>query len=428
MSGRTPTSRRAVYLVAACALFVSAAILLYPHVAFEASVQGLRVWWQIVFPALLPFFVAAEVLMALGVVHFLGVLLEPLMRPLFDVPGVGAFALAMGLTGGYPIGARITANLRKQNLCNQIEGERLVSFTNTADPLFMAGAVAVGMFGVPSLGLTICAAHYISAVIVGVLLRFHGGPQPRRVPPQGKRENILSRALAELYRARQADGRPFGQVFGDTVRDSVNSMLLVGGFIIMFSVIIRVLTVAKVIELIAAPISFLLSPLGLDPTLVPAFVSGFFEITLGSELASKAAAPLLHRVVAVNAIIAWSGLSVLAQVSTMCTGTDIRMTPYVVTRILQAAISGVLTLVLMSPAGQRLARMVTPAFVARLASGQPSFLARLGASSLALGRILALMIAASLVVWFFRRTQLIVVRVKANRPSSFSSSAPRRRV
>ncbi|MBC7083992.1 MAG: sporulation integral membrane protein YlbJ [Firmicutes bacterium] len=427
MNGRTPTTRRAAYLMAACALFVTIAIIVYPDVAFEASVEGLRVWWEIVFPALLPFFIAAEVLMALGVVHFLGVLLEPLMRPVFDVPGVGAFAFAMGLTGGYPIGARITANLRKQNLCNQIEGERLVSFSNTADPLFMAGAVAVGMFSMPSLALTICGAHYISAVIVGVLLRLHGGSQSRRGLVQGRRENIFARALAELSRARQADGRPFGQLFGDTVRDSVNSMLLIGGFIIMFSVIIRVLTVAGVTQLMAAPISFALSPLGLDPTLVPAFVSGFFEITLGSELASKAAAPLLHRLVAANAIIAWSGLSVFAQVTTMCSGTDIRMAPYVMTRVAQAIISGAVTLVLMSPAGQGLARMVVPAFVARVTTERVSFLARLGASSAALARVLAFMTAVSLALWFLQRIRLIVMQVKVRRSPNPSSSVPRRR-
>ncbi len=426
MDGRTPITRRAAYLVAACALFVTAAIIVYPDVAFEASVEGLRVWWQIVFPALLPFFIAAEVLMALGVVHFLGVLLEPLMRPLFDVPGVGAFAFAMGLTGGYPIGARITANLRKQNLCNQIEGERLVSFTNTADPLFMAGAVAVGMFHISSLALTICGAHYISAVILGILLRLHGGPQLRRnLTQDGRRENIFARALSELYRARQADGRGLGQLFGDSVRDSVNSMLLIGGFIMMFSVIIRVLTVAGATQLIAAPITLVLGPLGLDPTLAPAFVSGFFEITLGSELASKAAAPLLHRLMAANAIIAWSGLSVFAQVTTMCAGTDIRMTPYMMSRVAQAVISGAMTLLLLSPAGQSLARMVVPVFVTQAASERVPFLVRLGASSAALARLLALMIAVSVVIWFLQRIRLIVVRVRA-KPTP-SSSAPRRR-
>lgn len=426
MTGRT-TTRRAAYFVAACALLVTIAIIVYPDVAFEASVEGLRVWWEVVFPALLPFFVASEALMALGVVHFLGVLLEPLMRPVFDVPGVGAFAFAMGLTGGYPIGARITANLRKQNLCNQIEGERLVSFTNTADPLFMAGAVAVGMFSVPSLGLTICGAHYISAVLVGVLLRLHGGPQVRRGPLDGRKENIFARALDELYRAREADGRTFGQLLGDTVRDSVNSMLLIGGFIIMFSVIIRVLAVARVTELLAAPLSLALSALGLDPALVPALVSGFFEITLGSELASKAAAPLIHRLVAANAIIAWSGLSVFAQVATMCSGTDIRMAPYITARVLQAVISGAITVLLMSPAGHGLARMVVPAFVARVSSERVPFITRLGVSFAALARVLALMIAASLAVWFLRRIRIIAMQVRTRRSPSPSSSVPRRR-
>ncbi|MCR4401914.1 MAG: sporulation integral membrane protein YlbJ [Firmicutes bacterium] len=425
MGGRA-TTRRATYLTAACAAVVTIAIIIHPDVAFEASVEGLRLWWEVVFPALLPFFIASEALMALGVVHFLGVLLEPLMRPMFDVPGVGAFAFAMGLTGGYPIGARITANLRKQDLCNRIEGERLVSFTNTADPLFMAGAVAVGMFGVPSLAPTICGAHYISAVIVGVLLRLHGGPQMRRGALDGRKENIFSRAFNELYRAREADGRTLGQLLGDTVRDSVNSMLLVGGFIIMFSVIIRVLTVARMTELLAVPLTVVLSPLGLDPALVPALVSGFFEITLGSELASKAAAPLIQRLVAANAIIAWSGLSVFAQVTTMCSGTDIRMAPYVAARVLQAAISAAVTILLMSPVGRTLAQLVVPAFVAQAPGGRVSFVTHIGVSFSAFARLLGLMIVVSLVIWSLRRIRVVTLRVKSR--TTPSSSVPRRRV
>ena len=139
------------------------------------------------------------------------------MRPVFDVPGVGAFALAMGITGGYPIGAKITASLRRKGLCNQIEGERLASFTNTADPLFMSGAVAVGMFQSPELGGIISGVHYISAVIVGILLRLHGRTGSLRVPERDVRTkgNLFKRAKEELDKARQADGRPVGQVFGD---------------------------------------------------------------------------------------------------------------------------------------------------------------------------------------------------------------------
>ena len=79
-----------------------------------SSIKGLDAWWSIVFPALLPFFIMSELLIGLGVVNFLGVLLEPVMRLLFNVPGAGAFVLAMGYTSGAPIGTLLTVNLRKK--------------------------------------------------------------------------------------------------------------------------------------------------------------------------------------------------------------------------------------------------------------------------------------------------------------------------
>ena len=99
-----------------------------------------------------------------GVVQFIGALLEPVMRPLFRIPGASAFAVALGLASGYPMGAKITAELRREELCTQIEAERLLCFANTAGPLFIAGAVSVGMFGRPDLAAVLFTAHYLSAL------------------------------------------------------------------------------------------------------------------------------------------------------------------------------------------------------------------------------------------------------------------------
>ena len=189
------------YSMAFLGICLTAAIAAYPEESFRASFNGLKIWWNIVLPALLPFFIAAEIMMGLGVVHFMGTLLEPVMRPIFKVPGVGAFALAMGLASGYPIGAKITSELRRDNLCSQIEAERLISISNTADPLFMIGAVAVGMFGMPQLGITIAGAHYLSSLLLGLLMRYHGasdGSEPSMTIPPSQ-ENILVKAFKELY-------------------------------------------------------------------------------------------------------------------------------------------------------------------------------------------------------------------------------------
>lgn len=57
--------------------------------------------------------------------------------------GSGAFALAMGITSGYPVGAKVASDLYKDKLCSKIEAERLISFTNSSGPLFVIGAIGV---------------------------------------------------------------------------------------------------------------------------------------------------------------------------------------------------------------------------------------------------------------------------------------------
>ena len=63
------------------------------------------------------------------------------MRPLFNVPGEGAYALLMGTISGYPVGAKVVTDLKEQGVCNDIECERLISFTNNSGPLFIVGLV-----------------------------------------------------------------------------------------------------------------------------------------------------------------------------------------------------------------------------------------------------------------------------------------------
>ncbi len=398
-------------MTAAVASAVTVAIIVFPEVSYRASLDGLRVWWDIVFPALLPFFIASDTLMGLGVVHFIGALLEPLMRPLFNVPGVGAFALAMGLASGYPIGARITARLRREGLCSRVEAERLVSFTNTADPLFMVAAVAVGMFRIPALGPVLALAHYISAILVGLVLKHYRRSEDGRtdLPPAHRREPLLSRAAHELYTARSQDNRSFGQLLGDSVRDSVGTLLLIGGCIMVFSVVVRVLDVFRITHIIAGPIVFLLAPLGISRDLVYALISGFFEITIGTEMASRAAAPVVQRAVAGSAIIAWSGLSVFAQAASMLFGTDVRMGVYFMARVLHAVLAALVGLALVS-CGPWAARQALTAMPGALATS--SFLAVMGRSCIYLTSIIGVLAIGSAVASLAAKTKVVVFRVR----------------
>ncbi|MDD4168852.1 MAG: sporulation integral membrane protein YlbJ [Desulfotomaculaceae bacterium] len=322
-------------------------MMFQPSIAFEGAVMGLKTWWNIVFPSLLPFFIASEMLMSFGVVHFMGVLLEPVMRPLFNIPGTGSFVMAVGYSSGYPIAAMVTSKLRLQGLCTRVEAERMVSMCNNSSPLFMLVAVAVGMFHNPALGWIIAGAHYLSNLTLGFALRFYARHDTEHIPgPPPRSKGLISHAVSQALQVQRRDNRPLGKIMGDAVRNAVTNLLNIGGFIILFAVIIRLLTNAGCIGAMAGWLSIFLLPLGFSPEILPALASGFFEMAIGSQVTSETAVPLLQQVVAVGMILAWSGLSVHAQVAGMISETDIRMTPFIISRVAHSLLAGLYTYII----------------------------------------------------------------------------------
>lgn len=336
-------------MLAFIAFFIAMALIRYPDQALEASIRGLNMWWEIVFPSLLPFFITAELLIGFGVVRFIGILCEPIMRPIFNVPGVGSFVWTMGMASGYPSGAKLTARLRQEGQLSRIEAERLVSFTNASNPLFIFGAISVGFFHDPKLGMLLAAAHYIGNAIVGLCMRFYKTGDKYR----SKHIKIgfsIKRAFQALHHTRIEDNRPFGKMFGDAVISSIQTLLMIGGFIIIFSVFNKLLFLIGITPIIAIGVGFLFNLLGFPTELGIPFISGLFEITLGSQMTSQVpVATLLQQVIIVSFVLAFNGFSVQAQVASILAETDIRFTPYFFARILHGIFASILALFLFKP-------------------------------------------------------------------------------
>lgn len=221
-----------------------------------------------------------------------------------------------------------------------------------------------------ALGKTMAIAHYIGAFLVGLTFRFYGYRDRNERRETVRTGNILGRAVDALVKARQEDGRPFGQMMGDAVNDSVKTLLMICGFIMLFSTIVKIVEVVGLYSLLAAPLSAIYTQLGISANLVKATINGLFEIDLGSVEAARASAGLLQRTAIAGAIIAWSGLSVHGQVASVLTGTDIRMRPYVLARLLHAVLAYGATLFLMRNVSPAILEMVPVATVMTALPGE----------------------------------------------------------
>lgn len=317
------------HLFTSLILLLTLFMLINPRETVTAASFGFNLWYTTVLPALFPFFVVAELLVSLRFVHLLGLWLEPVMRPLFNLPGSSSLVVVMGFTSGFPVGALLTRQLYEQNLLNDSEAERLVSFTNNCSPLFIIGAVGVGMFGSPTIGYWLAAGHYLSNLIVGLGLKYFRSGR-----------TVLTAINTSPIFPDPSDMDSVGKILGRSIHHAINNILAVGGFIVVFAVLTRMLSAWGVIDFIAARLVNIFAGLNLTYPLAYGLCMGFFEITLGSQAtAASTVTNFLPSLLVVSIILAFSGLSIIAQVMSILDGIPVRFWFYIRARIIQILLS-----------------------------------------------------------------------------------------
>ncbi|SDS20507.1 sporulation integral membrane protein YlbJ [Paenibacillaceae bacterium GAS479] len=348
-------------LTALIAVLLMLLMACFPAPVLESSLKGLSIWWDVLFPALFPFFVLSELMLGLGIVHFAGKLLDPFMRPVFRIPGSGGFVLAMGYLSGYPVGARLTSQLWDQRLINKVEGERLVAITTSSDPIFLIGAVSVGFFHQAAIAPVLAAAHYGGSLLIGLLMRFHGRDETTsdtaaenglgkstgaRSASRARSQRGLSAALKAMHVARQLDGRPFSVLIKDAIQSGLKLMIVVGGLVVLFSVVMELLRQTALLNLLEQALGLVFQAFGGSPTSATTIVNGLFEVTLGAKSAAETEAPLMHQTALAAWVLSWAGLSVHAQIASLLSHTGMRYRPFLIARFLHGLLAASLVYIL----------------------------------------------------------------------------------
>lgn len=322
-------------------LFLIIGIILFPQESIKSAKEGFSIWANVLIPSLLPFIIGANLVVDLKIVDLIGVIINPLTKIIFNVSGKSALVFVISMVSGYPIGAKLAYDLRDKREISSAEAQRLVSFCSTSGPLFIIGAVAVGMFNSSSLGYLMILCHYLGAITVGILFRFYGKETI------SKSKYDLRTNLKNVINTRYSNNIGFFVMFGNAVVNGVNTLLAVGGFVIVFSVVFKVLSLFNIISILASIISVPLSLFGISKELCYAFISGLFEITIGCNNISKvSSAPILIRATLSSFLIGFSGVSILAQCCNFLAKTDINTNIYIFNKFLHGLFAAIFTFIL----------------------------------------------------------------------------------
>lgn len=355
--------RRYVLGFAAAGFFICMA--LFPGSIYAGARRGLDLWAGILVPAMLPFFILAEILMASGILRLLGRLLSPVMGPLFNLPGAGGLGIALGYTSGFPMGAVISSRLYQEGFLRRDEAGRLLAFTNNSSPGFLLTSLAAGMLGNPAFGLLFVLCHYGSNLIFGMLLgiasRFpirkaakkRGGAaaggwaketgwrQQAEEAKEAAAKEAEAKAIGDT--SRRSDLAPsFSRIITESISSAIQSILALGGFVLLFAAALQLLEDLYLLERLARLFAFFL-PAGLYVApLSKALATGFIELTLGLRQLTAIPLAAADMVTYCLIILGWSGLSIQAQVMGLAGTARLPLKYYLMGCIVQPLLSLIL--------------------------------------------------------------------------------------
>ena len=319
-------------------LAFGASLLLFSSSNLPAIKKGLSLWANSVVPSLFPFFVATELLMNTNFVNSIGRFLNKIMKPLFNIRGEGAFAFIMGLISGYPVGAKIACNFRENNICSKEECERLLSFTNNSGPLFIIGTVGISMFGNSTIGLLLLITHILACITVGFIFRFW--------KINSSSPEYVGNKNSNYKKYKNVTFSNLGEVLGKSISNSISTILMIGGFVVIFSSIISILRASGILNSLVVLLTPAFNFLHLDSSFIYGIVTGLLEITNGINFISS----INIKHISVNIIITafllgCGGLSVLLQVWSITSKTDLSIKPYIYGKLLHGFLAAFYTFI-----------------------------------------------------------------------------------
>ena len=238
-------------------LLLTACILTHSELSLSYAALGMKLWFEKMIPSLLPFMILSGIVIRLGLTETIASFVYPLIRPLYRVRKNVCYCMMLGFLCGFPMGARVVADLCLRGRLTREEGEYLLAFCNNIGPVYYCSFVLpllhrklvapylFAMYGIPALyGLFLRCTRYCC---LNILL----SPDPSC--------QRTGHGLSELHTCDQPDSclKPspnhvsHGKYSGNIIRrgerllaetdqsinTAIRSILTLGGYMILFNLL-----------------------------------------------------------------------------------------------------------------------------------------------------------------------------------------------
>lgn len=275
-------------------------LILWPQRAVSSAADAVLLCLRTVVPSLFPFFVLSGLLSGalIGIRNRSAACLGRLCRM---QPGTESI-LVIGLLGGYPTGAQITAQAWRDGHLSQDQARMMLGFCSNAGPAFLFG-ICGSLFSNPCMPWLLWGIHIASAVLTA-----------RSLPDAPSNGDILPSAA--------------GLSLPEALDRALKNIARVCGWVVLFRILM---------DLLGRWLTDL-------PETLSVIVSGVLELTNGCMMLENVG-PLWLRFYLCSLFLAFGGICVTLQTVSVAGELGIRY--YLRGKLLQTALTGIFSLVIL---------------------------------------------------------------------------------
>lgn len=264
-----------------------------------------------IFPSLFPMFIISYILVEIGIPEFLCSIFYKFFNKLFLVKSDASFVFFMSMLTGFPSSAKYIDMLIEKNRIDSHDASKILIFTFFSNPLFIVNTVGIMFLGNINLGFIILVSHITGNILVGLLFRNYNKTNSTDVIDAKKGIKVLINKI---------NTTSFFSVFLNSIKDAINTMILIFGIIVTFQIIISIL------------------PCNM-------FFKGIIEMTTGLRLISSYD-NLYFKVFLSTFFISFGGLCIHTQIMNILNKKRVRYLPFLFARIIHGIISAVMSIIL----------------------------------------------------------------------------------
>lgn len=194
------------------------------------------------------------------------------------------------------------------------------------------------MFGSTSIGILLFITHILACISVGLIFRFwkHTNSISTTVEfNKNKKKYNTNVSLTNL-----------GEVLSESITNSISTIMVIGGFVVIFSSIIAIIKTCGLLDILVCIVKPVFHFLNIDLNFANGLITGILEITNGiSSISSIVSKKISINIIITSFLLGFGGISVLLQVLSITSKTDLSIKPYIYGKILQGFLAGIFTFI-----------------------------------------------------------------------------------